>query len=65
MAQAADGSRGTRVGCQTVPRGDWSALCHGSYWALLSSRLAELLLVGIASEEHDAHKSLDAHEEGE
>lgn len=40
-------------------------LCHGSYWALVSSRLAELLLVGIASEEHDAYKSLDAPEEGE
>ena len=33
--------------------------------ALLSSRLAELLLVGIASEEYDAHESLDAQEEGE
>ncbi len=42
-----------------------NVLCHGSYWALLSSRLAELPLVGIASEEHDAYKSLDAHEEGE
>ena len=33
--------------------------------ALLNKCLADLLLVGIASEEHDAHKSLDAHEEGE
>ncbi len=33
--------------------------------ALLSSRLAELLLVGIASEEYDAHECLDGPEEAE